>query len=655
MSIVTLNKVTLCGLSAEKAAVLDDLQSLGCLHLRSLRPPPREPETAAPEGAEDVHRALRYLLETPVKRRQISPDMLDDSAGLAPVAAPNGSPSNADGAAGESGNRASTDSHLALSFDLPKVVFEVLSVKQQERDCSDRCDFLRQRIKQLEPWGDFSLPEGQALDGYKLWFYLLPLHQLKQLPKKDLVWQVVHQDNRYAYVVVIATEEPPANALVVPRVHTGALSLSAVRRQLHQAQIEYEEIIARRQALTRWILLLATKIDRAEDRAARIHAAGLTLDHDGVFAVQGWIAASDRPRLKTFAERHQLALLVQPAAAAERPPTLLDNPRLLAGGEDVVRFYQTPAYGGWDPSLVLFFSLALFFAMILSDAGYGLVLAIALLAMWKKMGRSATGLRLRVLGAVLVASTVAWGVLAGSYFGAAPPPDSLLAACQLLDLRDFDSMMRLSVVIGVAHLSLANLAMAWQYRRQTLALSRLGWVVAAAGGLALWLDTSNTATSGLMTATGPWLLGVGLLAVLLFSAEPSGHDGWSWRLLAGLKGLTGISRIFGDVLSYLRLFALGLASASLALTFNQLAAQVSAAVPGIGMLLSLLILLLGHGLNLALAVMSGLVHGLRLNFIEFYNWGLSDEGYPFRAFAKKARQNNAINRGNYVYDKESQR
>jgi len=83
------------------------------------------------------------------------------------------------------------------------------------------------------------------------------------------------------------------------------------------------------------------------------------------------------------------------------------------------------------------------------------------------------------------------------------------------------------------------------------------------------------------------------------------------------------------------LFALGLASASLALTFNQLAVQAEEAVPGLGMLIAILILLIGHVMNLGLAIMSGVVHGLRLNFIEFYKWGMSEEGYPFKAFARK--------------------
>jgi V/A-type H+-transporting ATPase subunit I len=107
-----------------------------------------------------------------------------------------------------------------------------------------------------------------------------------------------------------------------------------------------------------------------------------------------------------------------------------------------------------------------------------------------------------------------------------------------------------------------------------------------------------------------------------------------FRLLDGLRALTDITKAFGDVLSYLRLFALGLASASLALTFNDLAHQAGQ-IQGVGLLFAILILLVGHLLNLMLALMSGVVHGLRLNYIEFYNWALSGEGYAFQPFNKK--------------------
>jgi V/A-type H+-transporting ATPase subunit I len=95
--------------------------------------------------------------------------------------------------------------------------------------------------------------------------------------------------------------------------------------------------------------------------------------------------------------------------------------------------------------------------------------------------------------------------------------------------------------------------------------------------------------------------------------------------------------LFGDVLSYLRLFALALASGSLAMTFNDLARGVaeSGNRHGIFLFLGLLVLLVGHGLNLTLGIISGVVHGLRLNLIEFYKYSVFEEGMPFRAFRKK--------------------
>ena len=116
-----------------------------------------------------------------------------------------------------------------------------------------------------------------------------------------------------------------------------------------------------------------------------------------------------------------------------------------------------PAYGAWDPSRVVFFSFALFFAMILSDAGYALVLGVLLAVFWPRLGRSETGLRWRQLCTVLVGGSLVWGVLVGSYFGVALSPDGFWGHLKLLDLNDFDTMTKLSVSIGVLHLVLAHL------------------------------------------------------------------------------------------------------------------------------------------------------------------------------------------------------
>jgi len=103
-------------------------------------------------------------------------------------------------------------------------------------------------------------------------------------------------------------------------------------------------------------------------------------------------------------------------------------------------------------------------------------------------------------------------------------------------------------------------------------------------------------------------------------------------------GLTKLSGALGDVLSYLRLFALGLASGSLAVEFNNMASGVYEGYPGIGLFFALLILILGHTVNLLLGITSGVIHGLRLNVIEFFNWGLTEEGTLYKPF-KKAEDN----------------
>jgi V/A-type H+-transporting ATPase subunit I len=599
MSIVPLKKVTLFGMADEKDEVLERVQAQGSLHLNSLAPASKEPEKLPPAHPVDAYKALRYLSGVRERRRAVR-----------------------------------YDEH----FDMQAVVAEVLRNQQQVRDTQDRSDALRERIEALRPWGNFFYAPSEQLGGMRLWFYILPRDALGELDDLALPWQVVYRDNRFAYLVVISREEPAAGLLPVPRTHTGSLPLEEVIRQWEKSEIELEELLAERQALTRWINLIAAHLSAAEDHAARLHAASQTLDEAPIFALQGWSPAPELARLRSLAVEHGLALLVEDPAEGDKPPTLLSNPPELAAGEELVDFYQTPGYRSWDPSLVVFLSFTLFFAMILSDAGYAVLLGVGVIAGWRAMGHSATGRRLRILAATLCGSALVWGVLVGSYFGASPPEGSLLDLFKLLDINDFDTMMGLSVTIGVLHIALANGIMAWQFWGQNRSKVSLGWIAVALGGLLIWLgmgeDGGTTQPAYRLGLAG---LIAGLLTVFLFGSERPvrGAADLLWRTLEGLSALTNVTKIFGDVLSYLRLFALGLASASLALTFNDLARQVAEAHPGVGLLFSLLILLVGHLLNILLSLMSGVVHGLRLNFIEFYNWGLSEEGYPFRAFAKR--------------------
>jgi V/A-type H+/Na+-transporting ATPase subunit I len=281
----------------------------------------------------------------------------------------------------------------------------------------------------------------------------------------------------------------------------------------------------------------------------------------------------------------------------------------------------------------VFGSFAIFFAMIIADAGYAILFSLGTAFFWSRMGASASGRRVRTLLAGLCATSFVYGVAAGSYFGFAPPPGTLLGALHVIEVGNFEKMMRVSVLIGVLHIGLALAMVAWLNRGTGKAISSLGWLVVMAAACCC----GSAARTRTRWASACWARASsgGVLRGAASIRKAASAKDWLLRLSDGLMGLTGLTKLFGDLLSYLRLFALGLASASLAGTFNQLAADIHSANPGLGLLFAGIVLLFGHSINILIGIMSGVVHGLRLNYIEFFGWGLTEEGYPFRAFAKR--------------------
>ncbi|RLA17952.1 MAG: ATPase [Gammaproteobacteria bacterium] len=596
MSIVSLKKLTLCGLIAEKAFVLEKLQSLGGTHLIPLARNFVKNDDLPANHNDDALIALKYLQQCEIQRHQVrQPD----------------------------------------DFDFQKVIQEVITLKSNLVDLREQREFLQERIKDVGLWGDFNLAEEGQLQGYKLWFYIVPKRLMKQVAQVDLIWEQVNQSNIHAYIVVLAKDEPAANAMPVPRTHVGDLSLSQLYKNLENIQLDLEDAHAKREYLTRWISLIMLNLAQYENASELDAAHSLTRDDHDIFVVQSWVAEQDIPQVKQFAQLHKLAWTIEAPDGIEQPPTLLKNTNTFAGGEEIVKFYQMPNYYGWDPSIVVFFSFALFFSMILSDAGYAAIFMSLLALKWKGMGASTKGVRFRKLVLVTLTASFVWGALVGSYFGFSPETGTLPGKIKIFDMNDFDTMMKISIFVGVLHIAFANLVHAYQLREKTTRFAALGWALFVIGGFVLWQAMDSQSLVLQQGAYG--ILGLSALALLFFSTDRKISSPLSFllRLFDGIKSLTGITKIFGDVLSYMRLFALGLASASLAITFNDLAGQVYHAMPGMGLLFSILILLIGHTLNIMLGIMSGVVHGLRLNFIEFYNWSVSDEGYPFKAFSKK--------------------
>lgn len=595
MAIVKLKKVSILGDASQKEVAVKALQSFGKLHIISLGD--GENNAGVTElPSEELRKALRYLEESPIRRKQVP---------------------------------------FSEDLNLEDIVSRVRANQLRKREYTDKYDKLLEREEILRPWGNFELPPLNDLAGHSLWFYILPHKHMKLLENLNYPWQIVHQNHSRVWLVIVSKEEPPADILPVDRFHTGKYSLSHITKQRIQAELDLEDIEVERQQLTRYISVIKRQRARAIDKTNLGIALGSGLDLDKLFVLQAWIAANAIAALNKLAREYQFAVYEEAVSADDQPPTLLSNPQIVRGGETLVNFYQMPAYSAWDPSFILFVSFSLFFAMILSDAAYSLILAFGLLASWHKLGKTDIGRNLRPLLSSLCMTSLVWGMLVGSYFGKSPSEASLLNKIHIIDINDFDSMMMLSIACGLIHILLANMQQVIRFGLSAKSFMHLGWILVLAAGAIVGLTYEEQSTTGSLYGYG---LGIcGLVLVFIGGGERKIRNAWDLliRVLEGLKSLTGITSIFGDVLSYLRLFALGLASASLALTFNDLADKAFASEGGFGVLMGLLILIIGHALNLFLAIVSGVVHGLRLNFIEFYKWGLDGEGHPFKAFKKR--------------------
>ncbi|MCG8614133.1 MAG: hypothetical protein MI864_26780 [Pseudomonadales bacterium] len=599
MSIAELKKVTLIGLETERRSIMSQLQDAGVMHIIPLK----ETQQQADDGLGlKLREALEYLLRTPQQRRK---------------------------------------QYTGTESALDVIVDRVIDNKQKVSQLRDQIEVLKQQRKTLANWGNFEPPQGDEIGPYQLYLSKVPLSGKSALFELDCAWTIINQDHKFHYVVFIATSEQIFSTYPFAFWQPTA-SLATLARQQNEAEIELDEQLAKRQGLTRWLSVLSTSLTDTLNESSLERAEQATLQCDPVFAIQGWVPTRQLQQLSHLNQAHPMTVKIEEVAPDEHPPTQLHNRPWLSGGQAAVAFFQLPGYRTWDPSALIFFSFSLFFAMILADAGYALVLATFVLFKWRRWGRSETAKRNRYLALTLVSCSVVYGMLVGSYFGVTPSPGEPLAYVHCLDMSDFNGMMKIAIGAGSLHLILANLMVAWIHRREAYCLSALGWVMLIATSYSGWLaylgSTSESQTSLFNTPYGWFGLGA-LLLIFCFSGttSPQSGTGLVKRTQAGLQAWYSISKAFGDVLSYMRLFALGLSSASLAVTFNDLAVQARDAVPAGGPLLFALIVLLGHGLNFVLGIMSGVIHGLRLNLLEFYNWGIKGEGYPFVPFNKREK------------------
>lgn len=368
------------------------------------------------------------------------------------------------------------------------------------------------------------------------------------------------------------------------------------------------------------------------ERIAFAAAKELMLESGAVSVISGWIPARRLDDLKKTASKEGWGLLTREAESGENPPTLIEPPKLFRPMRALFEGLGiAPAYTESDVSVPFMCYFSLFFAMLVGDGAYGSIFLLGTLAMRKKLPKSWF-----VLLTVFSASTVIWGVLSNTWFGAQIPALSSLPTVQWLADPSYHNMMLLCFTIGVSHLMLARLWNGVCRLPDSTAIAEFGWA-----GILLFMYLVTNSIVGIFPAIPQWgfyMFYASLAGVFLFSVKPSELKTRGAEL--GMLPLNIMSAL-GDIISYVRLFAVGLASVKVAENFNSMATGLVAGademwVKALMAVAMVAILVIGHALNLAMAGLSILVHAVRLNTLEFSNHkGVSWSGTAYNPFKRK--------------------
>lgn len=317
-----------------------------------------------------------------------------------------------------------------------------------------------------------------------------------------------------------------------------------------------------------------------------------------------------------MAKHHGLGYFTEDPDKPEETPTLITNPKWVRIIEPVFKFMKTiPGYDEFDISFIFLIFFSIFFAMLIGDAGYGIIFVVVTFLARRKF-KKAPGEPFFLMY-LLSGATIVWGAVTGTWFGAegiAKLP--LLNGLVVEKINSFapenqNFIIYICFLLGAVHLTAAHLMKTIKMINSLKALSQLGWIAIVWG---MFFAAGKFVIAKPFPPFAGWILIGGMLTVLLFS---NAGKNWAKGILATLAELPlSVIGSFSDVVSYLRLFAVGYATVVLASTFNNMA--VGGGVHGVvGGLSAAVILFLGHVLNIMLGMMAVVVHGIRLNMLEF--------------------------------------
>lgn len=425
----------------------------------------------------------------------------------------------------------------------------------------------------------------------------------------------------------------------------GASMLPLPEMGLARALQEIERLKAKEASLAERLAGIALRTDAfkkqmaaALNEASYLEQMGTLYAGDDLFGLQGWIPDD---RVDEFLRRIKdenlpLHCEVRGPLPEEEPPVLLKNNWFVRRIEPLLKLYGIPRYGMRDPSYFFAPFMVLFFGICLGDVGYGLVFYLVSHVIGRKLGDQIEGLPLIVkLCKAFAISCALFGLITGSVFGYNFDERRWILLDVSVGPGNPMLLFYISLGLGFVHLSISYLLGLLQAADLYTRMQKTGQLFVLCGGVLLvvmniWFASPADAAYGPLFYGGFAALGLGILLTLVFASD---HRNVLIRFGLGLWNVYGLTGLIGDLLSYARLFGLGIGTTAIATVMNQLAAMViGAAGPLIGLPLAVIIILMGHSFNLTLGILSGTIHSARLHFVEAFKSFFTGGGVEYKPF-----------------------
>lgn len=540
-----------------------------------------------------------------------------------------------------SGREVSEQKDKTAAGDGYRILKEIQNIQSELEVNTQHLATVKKEISMIKPWGDFSFESIKKLKehGFNIRFFICSVKKFNPEWKAKYNIEEISRLGGQTYFVLVQegdeTVEVDAEEIKLPDRQLSALLKQ--KKKIEDLLLKSEELFDL--YAKKYIPLLVSGRDELQEKF-NFDKVIFNTDkqaEDKLMLLEGWIPEDKEDDINTFLQNTGIYYIISKPGKEDKIPVKLRNNKYSRLFEPISKLYSLPDYKELDltPFFAPFFMM--FFGFCLGDAGYGLLFLIVASIIKPRMKSNIKPLV--TLVQILGASTIIFGFLSGTIFGI----DLIKADIAFISSKknifmEPEEMFYFALVLGGIQILFGMIVKVLNITKQAgfkYALSTVGWIILITGTTMYLIirNKSGTDLAGLKYIYS-FILFSSLVMILFLNNPEKGILG---NFGAGLGDIyftaTGV---FGDLLSYIRLFALGISSSILGYVFNYLALEMSGDTIIVSQIVFLLILIVGHSLNIFMAALGAFVHPLRLTFVEFYkNAGFNGGGKEYKPFRKK--------------------